>query len=99
MVYSDSELQRMLEIYEAEKERSEIAKKLRDAFRVIAWQHFQPHLKETELSDCYTQFNSRWCRHRIHSMDYYELAGYTIEKGFSISQLLLMREIYYGIHF
>ena len=98
MVYSDSELQRMLEIYEAEKERREIAKKLRDAFRILAWQYFQNNPGETNLDERYTQFYSFWSRHRIRSMDYYELMGYTIEKGFSISQLLLIREIYYGIH-
>ncbi len=89
---------RQEQIYHAEREKRLLATKIRDAFRVMAWQHFRANVGETELSERYTRFYSSWFRHRIQSMDYYELAAYTIEKGFSISQLLLIREIYYGIH-
>lgn len=73
--------------------------RLRDAFRVLAWQVFEtnPEIRE-DLNQRHTRFYSRWCKHRIHSMSYYELVVYTIKKGFSIEQLLLIREIYYGIH-
>jgi hypothetical protein len=96
---SESEFwDRQERIYNAEREKRLLATKIRDAFRVIAWQHFRADLGETKLSERYTRFYSSWFRHRIQSMDYYELAEYTIKKGFSIEQLLLMREIYYGIH-
>lgn len=99
MSESESEFwDRQEQIYHAERERRILATKIRDAFRVMAWQHFRTDLGETKLDERYTRFYGFWFRHPIQSMDYYELAAYTIRKGFSISQLLLMREIYYGIH-
>ncbi|MEG3842617.1 hypothetical protein [Microcoleus sp. herbarium14] len=89
---------RQEQIYNAEREKRLLATKIRDAFRILAWQFFRRDLDETKLDERYTQFYRVWGKHRIQSMDYYELAAYTIEKGFSIPQLLLMREIYYGIH-
>ncbi len=48
---------------ELDFETEQTTLKLRDAFRVLIWQiGGSPHLKETELSDCYTRFMSRWRR-------------------------------------
>lgn len=99
MSESESEFwDRQEQIYHAEREKRILAAKIRDAFRIMAWQYFRNDLGETKLDERYTRFYSQWFRHRIQSMDYYELAAYTIRKGFSIKQLLLVREIYYGIH-
>ena len=95
---SESEFwDRQERIYNAEREKRLLAAKIRDAFRIMAWQNFRTDLEETKLDERYTQFYSFWSQHRIRSMDYYELMGYTIDKGFFIFQLLLIREIYYGI--
>lgn len=79
-------------------ETEQITLKLRDAFRILCWKCFRPDLKQSHLGDCYTQFTSRWNKSSIRSMDYCELAILATSKGFSIEQLLLVREIYYGIH-
>lgn len=95
---SESEFwDRQEQIYNEEREKRILAAKIRDAFRIMAWQYLQNNPEETNLDERYTQFYSFWSRHRIRSMDYYELMGYTIDKGFFVFQLLLVREIYYGI--
>lgn len=83
-------------------ELEQTALKLRDAFRVLAWQHFRP---QTELSERYTQFTSRWNKSAIRSMDCAELIKLAAEKGLSIEQLLLIRSLrggtpsnYYGLY-
>ena len=97
MSESESEFwDRQEQIYKAERERRMLATKIRDAFRILAWQYFQ-NVPGTKLDERYARFYRVWGRHRVQSMDYYELVAYTIEKGFAIKQLLLIREIYYGI--
>lgn len=86
------------QLYNAEREKRLLATKIRDAFRIVAWQFFRRDLETNNLNERYTGFYSVWGKHRIQSMDYYELVEYSIYKGFSIEQLLLIREIYYGIH-
>lgn len=69
--------------------------KLRDAFRVMAWKFWQHN--EIDLNDRYTRFYTRWNKSSIRSMDLGQLTQLATEKGFANEQLLLMREIYYGI--
>jgi hypothetical protein len=98
MSESESEFwDRQEQIYNAEREKRLLATKIRDAFRIMAWQYFR-NVPGENLGERYTRFYSFWFRHRMRSMDYDELVAYTIEKGFAIKQLLLMQEIYYGIH-
>lgn len=72
--------------------------RLRDAFRVLAWQVFESHLLlKGDLDQRYTKFYTRWTRSKIRSMDLTQLTELAVERGFSIEQLLTIRECYYGI--
>lgn len=71
------------QVYEAEREKSQNAQKLKSAFKLLAWQHYQEQMDEAE-------FNTRWQNHQIHSMEYGEIVLYLIGKGFSIQELLLI---------
>lgn len=71
--------------------------KLRDAFRILAWQYFRPHLKQTHLHDCYTMFMTHWTHGSIRSMDLTQLTSLAKEKNLSVENLLRCREIYYGL--
>lgn len=73
----------------------QITRELRDAFRVLAWQHYRP---QVELNERYTQFTTRWNKSSIRSMSYFRLVELAKEKGFSIEQLLLIRSNYYGLY-
>ncbi|MEG3933762.1 MULTISPECIES: hypothetical protein [unclassified Microcoleus] len=72
--------------------------RLRDAFRVLAWEVFEtnPEIRE-DLNQRYTRFYSRWRQCKIRSMDLTELSLLATERGFSIEQLLTIRECYYSI--
>ncbi|MEG4970551.1 hypothetical protein QUB11_28475 [Microcoleus sp. B6-A1] len=72
--------------------------RLRDAFRVLAWEVFESSLRlRGDLDQRYTKFNTRWMRSKIRSMDLAQLTELAAERGFSIEQLLTIRECYYGI--
>ena len=73
--------ERERQVFESEREKSEITKKLKLAFKSLAWQHYHEQMSEAE-------FNKRWQIHQIHSMDYYRTVWYLMEKGFSIQALL-----------
>lgn len=72
--------------------------KLRDAFRVFAWEMYKvsysPHYTPDIL---YTRFYSLWKRSRVAEMDFFQLEALAIKKGFSIEELLTRRACYYGI--
>ncbi|MEG4210430.1 hypothetical protein [Microcoleus sp. S13_B4] len=72
--------------------------RLRDAFRVLAWEVFEtnPRIRE-DLNQRYTRFYSRWKQSKIRSMDLTQLTELAAERGFSIEQLLTIRECYYSI--
>ncbi|MEG5033360.1 hypothetical protein [Microcoleus sp. AT3-D2] len=72
--------------------------RLRDAFRVLAWEVFEtnPQIRE-DLNQRYTRFYSRWRNSKIRSMDLTELTLLATERGFSVEQLLIIRECYYSI--
>lgn len=72
--------------------------RLRDAFRVLAWEVFEtnPQIRE-DLNQRYTRFYSRWRQSKIRSMDLSQLTQLAAERGFTIEQLLTIRECYYSI--
>lgn len=72
--------------------------RLRDAFRVLAWEVFEtnPEIRE-DLNQRYTRFYSRWRKSQIRSMDLSQLSELAAGRGFSIEQLLAIRECYYSI--
>ncbi|MEG4574266.1 hypothetical protein QUA56_16475 [Microcoleus sp. N3A4] len=72
--------------------------RLRDAFRVFAWEVFEtnPQIRE-DLNQRYTRFYSRWRQSKIRSMDLSQLTQLATERGFSVEQLLTIRECYYSI--
>lgn len=72
--------------------------RLRDAFRVLAWQVFEtnPQIRE-DLNQRYTRFYSRWRQSNIRSMDLSQLTELAAERGFSVEGLLFYRECYYSI--
>jgi hypothetical protein len=72
--------------------------RLRDAFRVLAWEVFEtnPQIHE-DLNQRYTRFYSRWKKSKMRSMDLNELTQLATERGFSVEQLLTIRESYYSI--
>jgi len=72
--------------------------RLRDAFRVLAWQVFEtnPQIRE-DLDQRYTRFYSRWRKCKIRSMDLTQLTQLATEKGFSVEQLLIIRKCYYSL--
>ncbi|MEG4518870.1 hypothetical protein QUB10_08150 [Microcoleus sp. B5-D4] len=73
--------ERERQVFESEREKSEITKKLKLAFKSLAWQHYEGKMSEAE-------FNQRWPIHQIHSMDYYQTVWYLMEKGFNIQALV-----------
>lgn len=73
--------ERERQVFESEREKSEITKKLKLAFKSLAWQHYHEQMSEAE-------FNKRWQIHQNHSMDYYRTVWYLMEKGFNIQELL-----------
>ncbi|MEG4587235.1 hypothetical protein QUA54_18745 [Microcoleus sp. MOSTC5] len=83
---------------QADLETDQETLRLRDAFRVFAWQVFESHLLlKGDLDQRYTRFYSRWTRSKIRSMDLSQLTELATERGFSIEQLLTIRECYYCI--
>lgn len=72
--------------------------RLRDAFRVLAWEVFEtnPEIRQ-DLDQRYTRFYSRWTKCKIRSMDLTELTQLATEKGFSVEQLLITRKCYYSL--
>ncbi|MEG4857106.1 hypothetical protein QUB75_04670 [Microcoleus sp. K1-B6] len=83
---------------DAQIETDQKTLRLRDAFRVLAWEVFEtnPQIRE-DLNQRYTRFYSRWRNSKIRSMDLTELTLLATERGFSIEQLLAIRECYYSI--
>ena len=73
--------ERERQVFESEREKSEITEKLKLAFKSLAWQHYQEQMTEAE-------FNKGWQIHQIHSMDYYQTIWYLMEKGFNIQALV-----------
>ncbi|MEG4533034.1 hypothetical protein [Microcoleus sp. D2_18a_D3] len=73
--------ERERQVFEAEREKDQITKRLKSAFKSLAWQYHQQQIDEGE-------FNIRWQNHPIHSMDYYETVWYLMQKGFCIQELL-----------
>ncbi|MEG5043568.1 hypothetical protein [Microcoleus sp. B4-C1] len=71
--------------------------RLRDAFRILAWNTYEINRKYTELDQVYTQFYTRWSKCQIRSMDLAQLTELATERGFTIEGLLFYRECYYGI--
>ncbi|MEG5063143.1 hypothetical protein QUB33_05915 [Microcoleus sp. B3-A4] len=72
--------------------------RLRDAFRVLAWEvcETNPQIRE-DLNLRHSRFYSRWKKSNIRSMDLTQLTQLAAERGFSIEQLLTIRECYYSI--
>ena len=72
--------------------------RLRDAFRVLAWEVFETNSKNREnLNLRYTKFYSWWARGKIRSMNLMQLEELAVERGFSVEGLLFYRECYYSI--
>ncbi|MEG4496679.1 hypothetical protein QUB05_04715 [Microcoleus sp. F10-C6] len=72
--------------------------RLRDAFRVLAWEVFETNPKNREnLNLRYTKFYSRWVKGKIRSMNLLQLEELAVERGFSVEGLLFYRECYYSI--
>ncbi|MEG4850867.1 hypothetical protein QUB10_08145 [Microcoleus sp. B5-D4] len=81
-----------------DSETEQTTLRLRDAFRVLAWQVFESHLLlQGKLDQRYTNFYTRWTRSKIRLMDLSELTELAIERGFSVEQLLTIRECYYSL--
>jgi hypothetical protein len=72
--------------------------RLRDAFRVLAWEVLEtnPKIRE-DLNLRYTRFYSRWNKSQIPKMDFNQLEEFAIERGFTVEKLLFYRECYYSI--
>ena len=81
-----------------DSETEQTTLRLRDAFRVLAWQVFEtnPEIRE-DLNQRYTRFYSRWRQSKIRSMDFIQLTELAAERGFSVEGLLFYRECYYSI--
>lgn len=82
---------------QADLETEQETFRLRDAFRVLAWNTYEVHRKDTELDQVYTQFYTRWSKCQIRSMNLTQLTELATEKGFTIEGLLFYRECYYSI--
>lgn len=83
---------------QVDSETEQATLRLRDAFRVLAWQVYEtnPEIRE-DLNQRYTRFYSRWRQSKIRLMDLSQLTDLATERGFSIEQLLTIRECYYSI--
>ncbi len=72
--------------------------RLRDAFRVLAWEVFETNSKNREnLNLRYTKFYSRWAKSKIRLMNLMQLEELAVERGFSVEGLLFYRQCYYSI--
>lgn len=75
--------------------------KLRDAFRVFAWQMFKISYTSSDLDSLNTlhsKFYGLWRRSRVAEMDFFQLKSLAIQKGFSIEDMLEIRAHYYGLN-
>ena len=75
--------------------------KLRDAFRVFAWQMFKVSYSNSDLDNLNTlhsKFYGFWRRSRVSEMDFFQLKNLAIKKGFSIEEILSIRASYYGLN-
>ncbi|MDQ2096753.1 MAG: hypothetical protein QQW96_03800 [Tychonema bourrellyi B0820] len=78
-----------------DRETEKAALKLRDAFRIIAWQ--STAFAKYELDEKYTKFGDFWHKSYIRSMNYFLLTEFARELGFSVDELLTIRSNYYGL--
>jgi hypothetical protein len=74
------------------------ASQLRDALRVIAWQQFKVEysgdLKGLELYQ--DVFQPEWNKHEVHSMNFQQLMEYIKSLGYTVSEVLNIRNKYYA---
>ncbi|WP_155963720.1 hypothetical protein [Dolichospermum circinale] len=66
-----------------------------DAFRILSWEQFRSEYKVTGL-DGYAKFYELWCDHEIHSMSFKELQELYDSLGYSMSDLVKIRNDYYA---
>jgi hypothetical protein len=66
-----------------------------DAFRVIGWQEFKSEYKLSGLEG-YQEFHEVWCIHEIHQMSLNELQVMYSGLGYSLSDLVKIRNDYYA---
>jgi hypothetical protein len=72
--------------------------RLRDAFRVLAWQVLETNPEiYNDLNLRYSRFYQKWNCSKIPRMNLQELEQLAIERGFSVEGLLFYRECYYSI--
>ncbi|MDB9490752.1 hypothetical protein PN478_09480 [Dolichospermum circinale CS-534/05] len=66
-----------------------------DAFRILSWEQFKSEYNVTGL-DGYAKFYELWCDHEIHSMSFKELQELYDSLGYSMSDLVKIRNDYYA---
>lgn len=71
--------------------------KLRDAFRVFAWQMYKTSYPSQNPNDVYCKFYTLWNRSRVAEMDFFRLKTLAIDKGFTVEEMLTIRVRYYGL--
>lgn len=74
------------------------ASQLRDALRVLAWQQFKIEYQgETKGLKLYKEvFQPEWDQHEIHQMNLQQLMEMIKELGYSVSEVLNVRNKYYA---
>ena len=74
------------------------ASQLRDALRVIAWQQFKIEYEgETKGLKLYKEvFEPEWIQHEIHTMNFQQLMELIKSLGYSVSEVLNIRNKYYA---
>jgi hypothetical protein len=65
-----------------------------DAFRIISWQQFKSEYKVKGLEG-YQEFYEAWTVHEIHQMSLNELKELYSDLGYSLSDLVKIRNDYY----
>jgi hypothetical protein len=66
-----------------------------DAFRIISWQEFKSEYKVKGLEG-YQEFFEAWSVHEIHQMSLDELGELYSDLGYSLSDLVKIRNDYYA---
>lgn len=66
-----------------------------DAFRIISWQEFKSEYKVKGLEG-YQEFFEAWSVHEIHQMSLDELGELYSDLGYSLSDLVKIRNDYYS---
>ena len=76
--------------------------RLRDAFRVFAWEMFKVSYNNPKnpenLNTLHSRFYWLWRQSRVSTMDFFQLENLAIEKGFSVEEFLMIRAHYYGFN-